>query len=446
MAYLTRLISPAQNVVASKCAVIVKVSRFLYVVITCQSTDRSAMLKLCSATESQVLCRSHVWHHTLAVCRCPRQLCVMLIDCSGKINAAPGSAQIGGKDPKSQASVDQLESFPVAYHTTSRQDSLSNGPTTLGESLQFQPDTHVNRSWREPEDICGSATNLAPVVESFTAPQPPQQMPTSIRSGVLAELFHTDQNRTVQNVEEEEPSGPHGTLMLDKAGRSKYLGPTAGSEWLKDVSVIGLRGYSKLITLVGIPRCIRQSVCYSRSISREQPRPGSFPDRFVAFCPCCYNFPFQYFSCSHQHPGSAIPPASERRGVVPCRGVLSLLCLAVSAVSLETEAFLTKPSHDVAPKGSFKKTFDRVYMLASKTPYPVVVSPQEIALVFIIMAQGTLYNIEMPSHDASAEAWLRLSEQALVKGNFLSNNTVAGLQTLVCSIQGYYFWSVTDSS
>ena len=27
----------------------------------------------------------------------------------------------------------------------------------------------------------------------------------------------------------------HGTLMLDKEGRSKYLGPTAGSEWLKDV-------------------------------------------------------------------------------------------------------------------------------------------------------------------------------------------------------------------
>ena len=29
--------------------------------------------------------------------------------------------------------------------------------------------------------------------------------------------------------------GSHGTLLLDKEGRARYLGPTAGSEWLKDV-------------------------------------------------------------------------------------------------------------------------------------------------------------------------------------------------------------------
>jgi hypothetical protein len=29
----------------------------------------------------------------------------------------------------------------------------------------------------------------------------------------------------------------YGTLMLGKGGRSKYLGPTAGSDWLKDVSL-----------------------------------------------------------------------------------------------------------------------------------------------------------------------------------------------------------------
>lgn len=31
-------------------------------------------------------------------------------------------------------------------------------------------------------------------------------------------------------------SQPVGTLMIGKGGRSKYLGPTAGSDWLKDVS------------------------------------------------------------------------------------------------------------------------------------------------------------------------------------------------------------------
>lgn len=42
-----------------------------------------------------------------------------------------------------------------------------------------------------------------------------------------------------------------------------------------------------------------------------------------------------------------------------------------------------------------------------------------------------MFNIEMPDCDSSAEDWLHLSERALVKGNFLSNNMVAGLQTLV---------------
>jgi hypothetical protein len=81
----------------------------------------------------------------------------------------------------------------------------------------------------------------------------------------------------------------------------------------------------------------------------------------------------------------------------------------------------------------FMRTFDRVYALQDEPSPSPTVDPQEIALVFGILAQGTLYNIEIPHYDASAEDWLRLSELALVKGNFLSNNTIAGLQTLVSS-------------
>ncbi|KAI9877347.1 MAG: hypothetical protein M1823_007117, partial [Watsoniomyces obsoletus] len=86
--------------------------------------------------------------------------------------------------------------------------------------------------------------------------------------------------------------------------------------------------------------------------------------------------------------------------------------------------------HDVAPKPNFEKTFDRVYTLSNGTSSSPAVNAQEIALVFIIMAQGTLYNIEMPAFDSSADHWLHLSELALVKGDFLSNNTLHGLQTL----------------
>ena len=92
-----------------------------------------------------------------------------------------------------------------------------------------------------------------------------------------------------------------------------------------------------------------------------------------------------------------------------------------------------RSSHDVAPKASFEKTFDRVYSLLGSHRSSAQVNPQEIALVFIVMAQGTMFNIETADNDSSAEEWLQLSELALVKGDFLSNNMVAGLQTLVSS-------------
>ena len=90
-----------------------------------------------------------------------------------------------------------------------------------------------------------------------------------------------------------------------------------------------------------------------------------------------------------------------------------------------------KDSHDVAPKTGFQKTFDRIYEVANRTPGAANVNTQEIALLYVILAHGTMYNIEMAHNDPSAEEWLRLSEWALVKGDFLTNNTVPGLQTLV---------------
>ena len=86
-------------------------------------------------------------------------------------------------------------------------------------------------------------------------------------------------------------------------------------------------------------------------------------------------------------------------------------------------------SHDVAPQSCFEKIFNRVYALTKKTSPRV--NSQELALVFIILAQGNVFNIEIASDPTITEELLRLSELALMKGDFLSNNTVAGIQTLV---------------
>lgn len=95
-------------------------------------------------------------------------------------------------------------------------------------------------------------------------------------------------------------------------------------------------------------------------------------------------------------------------------------------------ANLTQSSHDVAPRDRFEKTFDRVYAVINETSRRV--NAQELALVFIVLAQGNVFNIEIASDPTIPEELLHLSELALMKGDFLSNNTVAGVQTLVSII------------
>lgn len=104
----------------------------------------------------------------------------------------------------------------------------------------------------------------------------------------------------------------------------------------------------------------------------------------------------------------------------------------MSIAGLVIEAYLTIFSHDVAPRAAFEKTFDRVFKIVDRGSLSPTLNTQEIALVYMIMSQGTLYNIEMAYNDSSAEDWLHLSELALVKGDFLATNTIPGLQTLVC--------------
>lgn len=50
------------------------------------------------------------------------------------------------------------------------------------------------------------------------------------------QLHHLGPHVVAENVDVEEEQS-YGTLVMGQGGRSKYLGPTAGSEWLRDVSL-----------------------------------------------------------------------------------------------------------------------------------------------------------------------------------------------------------------
>ncbi|KFZ02024.1 hypothetical protein V500_00474 [Pseudogymnoascus sp. VKM F-4518 (FW-2643)] len=202
----------------------------------------------------------------------------------------------------------------------------------------------------------------------------------------------------LQSVDDAQQSGSHGTLMLSQGGRSKYLGPTAGSEWLKDSETQDI-SETPSITRVPSPE-VDTGLAGQRSHSTFNTGPISFP-----------------FNASPAH--------------MSTRELLSQLPEKEEAWTLvESYYRYCAWHHDVAPKASFQNIFDRVYTPLDEQPTPYSVNAQEIALVFIIIAQGAMFNIEMANDDSSVEEWLQLSERALVKGDFLSNNTVAGLQTL----------------
>lgn len=84
---------------------------------------------------------------------------------------------------------------------------------------------------------------LAHALDPCAVQGPSPGTPASVPPGRMAEaLFNIptgasgSSNPARQSIDDGQQSGSHGTLMLGKRGRSKYLGPTAGSEWLKEAS------------------------------------------------------------------------------------------------------------------------------------------------------------------------------------------------------------------
>ncbi|EPE06816.1 hypothetical protein F503_03243 [Ophiostoma piceae UAMH 11346] len=221
---------------------------------------------------------------------------------------------------------------------------------------------------------------------------------SAIKDGSTTHARNSSVKRdTPDHLDNEEQSGSYGTLVMSRGGRSKYLGPTAGSEWLKD---------SQMQDVSCTPSATR---CPSPEVTAPLPvAPPPLHASPIAF------------------------PLNASAAHIRTRDLLAQLPPADEAWSLiESYYRYCAWHHDVAPKARMEETFARVYSFVNggvSSSQPV--NFQEVALVFMIMSKGTAYNIELPNDDPSAEEWQHLSEMALVKGDFLSNNTIAGVQTL----------------
>ncbi|EJT46054.1 hypothetical protein A1Q1_05436 [Trichosporon asahii var. asahii CBS 2479] len=197
----------------------------------------------------------------------------------------------------------------------------------------------------------------------------------------------------------QEPQDNYGTLVIDKSGRSKWLGPTAGTEWLKNVSypIPPEADWQQELSSSARPRSTSPQ---TSSPTRVDESGGLFP--FPSWGPP----PTMDTLTSH------LPAPEVARDLLDCY--------------YENYAW----NHDVAPRQGVEPIFNKVYE-HSDEPLAQRVHLQQLALLFIIFAMGALHNPELPPHHPSAEHHLAASRWCLVKGDFMGVNTVPGLQALV---------------
>jgi hypothetical protein len=100
------------------------------------------------------------------------------------------------------------------------------GPSNL-------PISHRNQN----EQLNLLAHAFEPYATQGSSPHHLTQVPSGRIATTPYSILRTPTDATARSipVEDGEQDGSYGTLMLGQGGRSKYLGPTAGSEWLKDV-------------------------------------------------------------------------------------------------------------------------------------------------------------------------------------------------------------------
>lgn len=101
------------------------------------------------------------------------------------------------------------------------------------------------------------------------------------------------------------------------------------------------------------------------------------------------------------------------------------------AVSFKTR-LPAKNSFDVAPRPTMEALINDMYSLKRASALSrSLLDPQRLALLFIILAIGSLHNLELPPNDPSADEYLDLAKRSLAKSDFMTHCTIAGVQTLV---------------
>lgn len=166
---------------------------------------------------------------------------------------APSSLQqpddddyLRGSSSSEHFQYDTLRSPRIEHQLQSQHAEQHPTQTHLPSALQFNTFSSGNPDISHRIEGVHEVNNISPCDRPIRFDFPTQS--TSSASPAAAsrysdsngeshsrQLHHLGPSVVADNVDVEEEQS-YGTLVMGQGGRSKYLGPTAGSEWLRDVS------------------------------------------------------------------------------------------------------------------------------------------------------------------------------------------------------------------
>jgi len=165
---------------------------------------------------------------------------VLTICSSAAVRARSGNGSLGNDN--SVASSTALPESMAAPRREGGQADNGNPSTasSISQSIPQQTEPNYNglSGLAQPSAVDVDSSFLGSLGESFMSNNFAPRQHTGI-SATDASLPFPTHLRTTSSASPISPlEQSHGTLVISSTGRSKYLGPTAASEWLKDVSIV----------------------------------------------------------------------------------------------------------------------------------------------------------------------------------------------------------------
>ncbi|AFR95359.2 hypothetical protein C343_03455 [Cryptococcus neoformans C23] len=314
---------------------------------------------------------------------------------------------------------DMLEP-PHYEHQLQPQRLQEHPPQTHASDMQFNtvPDDNPDISHRVEaiHEISKIISCDGPVQFGFPTHSTSSTSPAAVsrHSDSNAELHsrhlhYFDPPIVAENVDVEEEQS-YGTLVMGQGGRSKYLGPTAGSEWLRDQET---RDHAESRDQSRLP----SPEIPEASMPSYNPRPTAVP----------HSFPF--------HTSKTKVVSWSRYDLLsrlPDKGYADML------VDSYYRSFSWH--YNICPRSEFQPVYEEMYLfritsIASPTePLQQLgrgrMNYQDLGLIFMILAFGTLHCLELAPNDPTAYELASVAQVALSKGDLLSRPSISGLQAL----------------